>query len=150
MVTRRTTRWFGTVLSGALAATLAVGCGSPSAPTPVLETETFTGTLTVEGFEVQTFTVNYSATPSDASMTVSSLVTTADRSAVTTTIGIGFGSIAGNGSCRLNAAHTATAALVGQELVASNAFAAGPYCLQVFDAGTLTEPLDYTIIVRHF
>ena len=146
-MTRTPTR---SVLSALLFASLAAACGSPTAPTPVLETETFTGTVPVNGVDVKTFVVTYSYVPTDASVTLTSLVTSAAGAPAGTTIGLGFGSVSSTGVCNRSERYTATAAPLNQELVASGFFAAGTYCILAFDAGTLTEPLTYTVVVRHY
>lgn len=149
-VRRQSFGWTSATLTGALLATLASACGSSPASPTGLETETFTGTVAVGGLDTKTFVVTYNATATDGGMTITSLATAADQTPVVTTIGLGFGSVNANGACRLDAARTTPAAVLNQELVASGAFAAGTYCIQVFDAGTLTEPLIYTVVVRHY
>ena len=149
MYARRQTRRFPAVLVGVLT-TFAVGCGSPAAPTPVMEIENFTGTLAVLGKDFKPFTVTYSATASDASITVTAITAVDDQAAVATTIGVGFGEPAADGSCTRSATHSTNTAQIGQELIATAAFGPGPYCVQIFDAGTLTESVNYAMTVRHF
>jgi hypothetical protein len=127
------------------------GCAkSPTAPEAVLATETFTGTVQVGGADAKTFTVAYAQSASDASVTVTSLATAEGSTPVAATIGVGFGTIAADGSCARNTGYTATAATIGQELVASSAFGPGSFCVQVFDAGTLTEATTYGLLVKHY
>lgn len=136
---------------GLLALTTLAGCGkSPVGPTPELTTETYTGTVKTGGSDFKTFVVNYALTSSDASVTVTAITSVATSTAIDTTIGVGFGNIAFDGSCTRAAAYTATAAKVSQELIASGAFGAGTYCVQVYDAGTLTEAINYAITVKHY
>ena len=130
---------------------LVTGCGkSPTAPTPVLATETFTGTVQVGAAHSNRFTVNYAEAASDASLTLNTLTVAATGISTTTTIGVGFGSLAFDGSCLRSTTYTAPAAILGQEMVASGAFGPGPYCVQVYDAGTLTEALSYSLTVKHY
>jgi hypothetical protein len=138
------------LLLAAFTVTAAACNNGSTTPTPVLSTENLTGTVAVQGSDSKRFTVNYALTASDASVTVTGL-TTAAGAAVTTTIGVAFGQVAFDGSCTAAAQYTANAATIGQELVAYGAFL-GPivYCIKVFDAGTLTEPLNYAITVKHY
>ena len=126
------------------------GCGSTTSPTPTLSTETLTGTVKTGGSDSKSFTVNYASSASDASVAVTALKTAAAGTDLAVTIGVGFGSVAFDGSCTRSAAYSATAAQVNQELIASGAFSAGTYCVQVFDAGTLTEDATYTLTVKHY
>lgn len=134
----------------ALAVT-AAACGSQTTtPTPVLSTENFTGTLSVGGSAFKTFTVNYQLTASDASITVTSLTTVADNTPLSVTIGIAFGSIAFDGSCSRAASYTDNAIPIGTERVAAAAFGPGTYCIAIFDNGTLTEPTNWAMTVKHY
>jgi hypothetical protein len=123
---------------------------SPTAPTPVLATETLTGTVQVGGVDSKPFTVNYTGDVSDGSLTLNTLTSVTTGTAVATTIGVGFGTPAFDGSCVRSATYTATAATLGQEMIATGAFGPGTYCVQVFDAGTLTEPLSYSLTLKHY
>lgn len=151
MYARSETRRFGLAFC-AMLLTLAAGCGNKNtAPTPVLTTDTFTGTVGVLGTSNQNFVVNYALSYSDAAVKVTSLKTVATSTDVNKTIGIGFGTIAFDGSCARSATYTATAATINQLLTASGVFVGTTqYCVQVFDAGTLTEPVTYTIEVQHY
>lgn len=151
MYARSETRRFGLFL-GTLVLALAAGCGNKNtSPTPVLTTDTFSGTVAVLGTSNQNFTVNYALGYSDAAVKVTSLKTVANATDVTKTIGIGFGQIAFDGSCARSATYTATAATLNQLLTASGVFyGTQQFCVQVFDAGTLTEPVTYTIEVQHY
>ncbi len=147
----RTLMRFTPAFAGLLAAALFAGCGKPpTAPTPVLATETVTGTVDVLGSSTKTFTVDYDNDISDASLTVASLTRVSDGTPVTVTIGIGFGEIAFDGSCVLATRYTSNAAAIGQELIAAGAFFGGDYCFRIFDSGTLTEPVTYTVTLKHY
>lgn len=142
---------FGLVLAvGALSA-----CRGKSAtlPTPVLSTDTFTGTITPLGTAFHSFTVNYDGSYTDASITVNSLTSVATGTAQSITIGVGFGSLS-LGVCTRASTLTNPAAPVGTELPTSGGtFGPGTYCVQVFDntgAPTVTEPLNYSIAVKHY
>lgn len=151
MYARSETRRFRLLL-GTLVLALAAGCGNKAtSPTPVLTTDTLSGTIAVLGTSSQVFTVNYALSYSDAAVKVTSLKTVANSTDLGKTIGIGFGTIAFDGSCARSATYTATAAQINQVLTASGVFIGSqPYCVQIFDAGTLTEPVAYTIEVQHY
>ena len=132
------------------------GCGSATAPSPTLQTETFTGTLQPLGSDFKTFTVSYTQSTSDLSVSIDSLKTVAASTPITgITMGIGFGAVSGS-TCSLQV-QTPTAALA-QELFAPNGASAGSYCVQIYDCPTgttgcssmLTEPVTYTMTVRHY
>jgi len=121
-------------------------------PDPPLITDTFTGVLNVLGTSTQSFTVQYALQISDASVTVTSLKLASTNADITTTIGVGFGAFTNfDGSCARAPNFTATAANLNQELVAREQFRGeGVFCVQIFDSGTLTEPINYTMVVKHY
>lgn len=125
---------------------------SPTEPTPTLETETFSGTLAPLGVASHTFNVAYGGT-SDASVTVTRLVAASDSSDRAITIGVGFGSV-NVGVCTRAAAYTNPKADLNVELNTNGgAFPAGQWCVAIFDntdAPTVTEPLLYTMVVKHY
>ena len=138
--------------------TFAAGCGSdnPTAPTPVQQTESFTGTLQPLGVDFKTFTIAYNQGTSDLSVTVNSLTTVANATPVTgITIGIGLGTVTGS-TCTPQI--QAPAAPLTQELFAPNGASAGAYCVQISDCptgatgctSTLTEAVSYTMTVKHY
>jgi len=132
------------------------GSNNPAAPTTpaaVLATETFTGTISPLGTAFNSFTVNYAGSNSDASITVTSLTTVASGTPQAITIGIGFGTV-NLGVCTRSASYTNPAAPLNTELTTTGMpFSAGSFCVQVFDntsAPTVTEPLNYSITVKHY
>jgi hypothetical protein len=142
---------------GAILLALVTSCNkTPTAPTPVLQTETFTGTLQPLGLDIKTFAVVYSQGATDLSVIINSLTTVAGSTAVTgITMGVGFGSLSGS-TCSLQV-QTPIAAL-GQELFAPNGASSGTYCVQIFDCptgttgctSTLTEAVTYSMTVKHY
>lgn len=140
----------------AIAFLMIAGCGgSPAAPTPVVKTDNFTGTLQPLGVDFKTFTIEAAGT-TDLSITVNSLATVAAGTPVTgITIGLGVGTISG-GVCSLQV-QTPVAALA-QELFAPNGASAGTYCVEIYDCptgatgctSTLTEPVTYSMTVKHY
>lgn len=141
----------------AILVSLAAACGdSPTAPTPVQQTETFTGTLQPLGVDYKTFTIVYTQAATDLSVAINSLTTVASTTPVTgITMGVGFGTVSGT-TCSLQI-QTPVAAL-GQELFAPNGASAGAYCVQIFDCPTgttgctsnLTEAVSYSMTVKHY
>ena len=141
----------------ALCATLAMfapGCGdsNPAAPTPVAQSESFTGTLQPLGTDFKTFTIAYSQATTDLSVTVTSLTTVANATPVT---GIAFGAVSGS-TCATQI--QAPAAPLNQELFAPNGANAGAYCVQIHDCptgtanctSTLAEAVNYAMTVKHY
>lgn len=151
MYARSETRRFRLLL-GTLVLALAAGCGNKAtSPTPVLTTDTLSGTVAVLGTSTQVFTVNYQLGYSDAAVKLTSLKTVANGTDVNKTIGVGFGSINQfDGSCLRSATYSTSTAAVNQLLTASGQFLGGAFCVQVFDVGTLTEPASYTIEIQHY
>jgi hypothetical protein len=139
--------------SGSLACAilLAVSCGSSTAPTPAQITSVFTGTITPGGTSSQTFTVQYNGGATDASIDVTSLVTVANNTPVSITIGTAFGDLQ-LGVCTPYISNPATP-LNTVESTSGEPFTAGTYCVQIFDntaAPTVTVPLTYMVTVTHY
>ena len=143
---------------GAILLALVASCNSnsPTAPSPVLQTETFTGTLQPLGLDYKTFAVVYAQSSTDLSVIVSSLTSVANSTPVTgITIGVGFGAVSGS-TCALQV--QTPVANLGQELFAPNGASPGTYCVQIFDCPTgatgctslLTEAVTYSMTVKHY
>jgi hypothetical protein len=129
------------VLSAAL---LAAGCDGeinniPTTPDPVYVTETFTGTLTVNG--AQSHNVFTSAT-GIVTATVTSLGETAPEK-----VGFSMGTLSTIGACTV-VLHNEFA-VVNSSLSGTVASLNGSLCVRVFDVGVLSAPVDYTITVSH-
>jgi hypothetical protein len=134
-------------------------CGSSNdstGPSPILSTETFTGTLQPLGTDFKTFTVAFTAAPTELSVVVNTLTTVANSTPVTgITIGVGFGGVS-SGACSVQIGNPA--ATLGQELFVPNGASAGTYCVLISDcpAGAtgctsrLTEPVTYSMTVKHY
>jgi len=126
----------------ALALLAAGACGSdstsgPTLPDPVQVTESFTGTLTVNGSAVHVFVVERAGA-------VSAQVT--EISTKGATFGLSLGTWSGVG-CQLI---IASASSQEGTLVAGTAQTVGNFCVYLNDNGTLTAPLDYALTVTHF
>ena len=125
-----------------LCATLAAGCGDDDTPTgpsdpPVAVTETFSGTLTLNGGTTHRFDVQRAG---EASAQLTALVP-ADA-----VVGLSIGPLSGQGctAAVANDAATSGSRIIGNASV-------GSFCVRIFDSGgRLTAPVDYTVTVTHF
>lgn len=154
---RPAARRFSLIAPCAMLLSMAAGCGDgPTAPTPVLQTENFTGTLQPLGVDFKTFNVAYTDGPTELSVSINSLATVTGSTPVTgITIGVGVGTVVGT-ACSLQV--QTPVATLGQELFAPNGASAGTYCVQIYDCptgatgcvSTLTEPVTYTMTVKHY
>jgi len=142
----------GPVLMAAAVAT--TGCGSdpitnPDQTPPTQVTETFEGTVTVNGAITQPFVVQTAGN-------VVATFTALDPSTVVvgdetrdTVLGLSLGTWNGL-VCTIGAPTLANdSAKVGVSLTAS-ATATGNYCVRVYDAGKLTQPTSYQLTVTHY
>lgn len=130
----------GTVLL--IGALLATGCDNdpdlpdtPTAPDPV--TDTFTGSINVNGAATHTFTV-----PSAGIVTATLTAVTPDA-----TVQVGFGLGTWNGSnCQM--VLVKDDGLQGNAVTGLNS-SAGTLCVRIYDVGRMTESLGYTLTVSH-
>ena len=124
------------ILLAALALALA-GCGSSTpattAPDAVRSTETFTGTLLAHSSMWHPFAVTQTGQ-------LEVKLTEADPAV---SIGLGVGQV--TTGCTLLAYNSA--ATVGTAITGS--IQAGSYCVSLYDVGTLTDPVNYTVTVTH-
>ena len=128
------------LLSGLIAA----GCtASPTVqpntivPSPATMTETFTGTVGVQGSDTHTFTV---AQTGAVDITLTAVVPASN-----TTMGLGVGTPTGL-SCFAVASVQSQAGPTPQ---LRGTALAGQLCVIVYDIGNLTDPVDYTVTVAH-
>jgi hypothetical protein len=154
-MTRRTTQLLlvGLVCSLTAAAACNKNNSSSTAPSPVLTTDTFTGTINPAGTATHAFVVNYGSSYTNASFTITSLTSVATGAAQSITLGIGFGSY-NVGVCTRDPAFSNPAAPLNTKLdTAGSPFLIGTYCVQVFDnpaAPTVTEPMRYQLTIEHY
>jgi hypothetical protein len=126
-----------------LAAVTSAGCGDddpidlPSQPTPVAVTETFGGTLTVNGAQTHVFNVDRAGT------VTAQLRTLSDQAA---TLGVSLGTYNG-AACAIIITNTAA---VLNTTVTGTAQSTGQFCVWVNDVGKLAAGVDYSIDVTHF
>jgi hypothetical protein len=143
----------GLVLAGAAMAS--TGCSNnntvsnPTGTTPVTVTDTFEGTLTVNGAITQPFVVQTagSVVATFTALDPSSVVVNGETS--DTVVGLSLGTWNGL-VCSIGAPTLANdKAKVGVALTAS-ATATGNYCVRVYDPGSLTQPTAYQLTVTHY
>ena len=125
-------------------AAIAFGCSGdinnlPTTPDPVVVTETFTGTLTING--AATHFVFTTATGT-VTATMASLGETAPAK-----VGFSMGTLGSSSVCTV--VLTNDNAVVTSALVGTVSTLAGSLCVRIYDVGALTEPVDYTITVSH-
>ncbi len=125
-----------------LAAALAVACNnnnttSPTAPTPVSVTESFSGTLTVNGATTFPFTVQQTGA---VSATLNTLST--DGAVVGLSLGTWNGA-----ACQIIIANDNAAQGI---TVNGTAASTGNFCTRVYDVGKIAAPVDFTITVTHY
>jgi hypothetical protein len=126
-----------------LAATLAIlgaGCGSNNTPTAPSTpsgpaSENWSGVLAPGGSSSRSFTVN-------AAGTITVTMTTAGA---TVGLGVGLPRVSGGG-CRLSVVVNSGGSASPQISTPADA---GQYCVQVFDLGTLTDPVGFAMKIDH-
>ncbi len=127
-----------------LVAVSAAGCSGlidelPTTPDPVITTETFSGTLTVNGG--QTHPVFTSATG-----TVVATLTSLGE-APPEAVGFSMGTLSVSGAC--NTMLSNDNAIVSTVLNGTVSTLQGSLCVRVYDTGKLTGPVNYTFTVSH-
>jgi len=141
----RTVRQGGLAALIALASLAAASCGddtptvptTPTPPTPITTTETFNGTLTVNGAVTHVFA-------STVAGTVTVQITAVDPSA-SQVFGLSIGTWNGS-SCQVVIANDQA---VLNSIVTGQVTAATNLCARVYDVGKLSDALSYTITVIH-
>ncbi len=143
-----TTRTLGRlgVIFPLLVAVLTAGCGNDqTTPTPTTTTptrsspatEAFTSNLTVQGSA-------WRFVNAIAGGTVSAVLTTADQPG--SVVGLGIGLRSGAAGCLVTREVTAAA---GSSPRIDATVDAGAYCIKIFDTGTLTTPMNFTVTITY-
>jgi len=117
------------------------GCNwfnSTSPSDTVAKTETFSGTLTPQGSSVFTFTVSKTG---QVNLTLTSVAPTA-----TTPLGLGIGNP--NGTACTTSTSTPNA-IAGSAAQISVNETPGTYCVRVYDSGSLSGTVTFTVTVAH-
>jgi hypothetical protein len=130
------------VIFGCLIAIAAAGCGLPestTSPTTTPPTESFSGTLALQGSNVFAFTVTQTGT---VAVTLASL-----SPSPTGGVGLGIGTPSGTAACTLTSSTpNATAASTAQITITLNP---GTFCVKVYDTGNVTTASTFTINLVH-
>ena len=118
----------------ALLLVLTTACNDTATTPATVTSDTFSGTVSPASPSLQTFTASASGT----------VTVTATALSPQTTVGLGVGTLV-NSTCS-----TASQASVQQGgTVTETVSASGTYCALVYDPGTLTAAVSYTITVAH-
>jgi hypothetical protein len=123
-----------------IAALLVAGCGDNTTSTTPSNTsttmsETWSSTVAPGGQSSRSFTVNSSGTIS----------VTLTAAGATFGLGVGLPRVTGGG-CRLGVSVNTAAGSTPQISTAADA---GQYCVQVYDLGTLTDPVGFALKIDH-
>jgi hypothetical protein len=127
-------------------ALVAAACSDPVAPAaptpaPAAITETFTQSLAIQGLNTLFFNVQQLG-----GLTVT--LTSVDPAAPTGGIGLGLGT-ANAGACSVLTRVSAAQPAAAPQLSGTATLPNSTYCVTVYDTGTLTEPVTFTVVVRH-
>jgi hypothetical protein len=119
---------------------LVAGCGDDKTPTTPSTTssttnETWSGVVAPGGQSSRSFTVNSSGT----------ITVTLTAAGATLGLGVGLPRISGGG-CRLGVSVNASPGSTPQITTAADS---GQYCVQVYDLGTLTDPVGFALKIDH-
>jgi hypothetical protein len=122
------------------AAAILAGCGSDSTPTTPsttsgAATENWSSVLAPGGTSTRSFTLSSAGT----------IVVTLTSAATTVGLGVGLPRTSGGG-CRLGVAVNASPATTPQISTQADS---GQYCVQVYDLGTLTDPIAFALKIEH-
>jgi hypothetical protein len=111
----------------------------PTTPDPVITTETFNGTLTVNGS--QTHPVFTAAT----GQVVATLTSLGENPPAK--VGFSLGTLGLSGGCNIVLKNDNAA--VNSALRGTVSTLSGSLCVSIYDTGALAAPLDYTFTVSH-
>jgi hypothetical protein len=122
-----------------IATLLVAGCGDDKTSTAPSNTstmsETWSSVVAPGGQSSRSFTVNSSGT----------INVTLTASGATLGLGIGLPRVTGGG-CRLGVSVNTSAGSTPQITTSADA---GQYCVQVYDLGTLTDPVGFALKIDH-
>jgi hypothetical protein len=124
-------------LSVAIALSLTAVATSACTTSPSTVSESFTGSLETRSFFSRTFIVGKAGT---VKLTLTSLAPPSQQ------IGLGLGTPGVGLSCDLNVTVKATGTAAAQLASQVNP---GRYCVEVYDLGTLTDAVSFTLLIEH-
>ena len=111
----------------------------PTTPDPVITTETFTGTLTVNGGATHPV---FTGATGQVVATLTSLGETPPSK-----VGFSMGTLGLSGVCTIVLRNDS--AVVNSALTGTVSTLSGSLCVSVYDTGAMTAPVDYTFTVSH-
>ena len=111
----------------------------PTTPDPVITTETFTGTLTVNGGATHPV---FTGATGQVVATLTSLGETPPSK-----VGFSMGTLGLSGICNIVLRNDN--AVVNSALTGTVSTLSGSLCVSVYDTGALSAPVDYTFTVSH-
>jgi hypothetical protein len=124
---------------GIIAVMMLAGCGSDNTPTTpsntsTTMTENWSSVLAPGGASTRTFTLNAAGT-----------IVVTMTAGPTAGLGVGLPRTTGGG-CRLGVSVNASSGTTPQISTQADA---GQYCIQVYDLGTLTDPVGFALKIEH-
>lgn len=111
----------------------------PTTPDPVITTETFTGTLTINGSATHPV---FTGATGQVVATLTSL-----GEAPPPKVGFSMGTLGLTGVC--NVVLRNDSAVVNSALTGTVSTLSGSLCVSVYDTGAMSVPVDYTFTVSH-
>lgn len=129
--------WLLWVFLAAMAAACGDGTSTPTSPTTPTKpgAENWSSTLSPGGTSSLSFTVTAAGTINVTMTSAGSIVG----------LGVGLPRVSGGG-CRLGVSVNSGGGSAPQISTQADA---GQYCVQVFDLGTLTDPISFTLTIDH-
>ncbi|HUQ86649.1 MAG TPA: hypothetical protein VM096_03765 [Vicinamibacterales bacterium] len=123
---------------------VAAGCSGdinkiPTTPDPVEVTDTFSGTININGGATHNV---FTAATGTVTATLTSLGET-----VPSKIGFSLGTLSSLGTC--SAVLVNDNSVVNTSLTGTVSTLNGSLCVRVYDVGALTQSVSYTLVVRH-
>jgi hypothetical protein len=128
---------FALVIAACALVASACGGNNPASPstTSTVTTENWSGVLAPGGASSRSFTVTNAGT----------ITITMNLAGATVGLGVGLPRVTGGG-CRVGV-QVVTGASSNPQI--STAAEAGLYCVQLFDTGTLTDPVPFNVKIDH-
>ena len=127
-------------------AAVAFGCSGdinkiPTTPDPVIVTETFTGTLNINGAAT-----HFVFTGATGTVTAT-MVSLGEAETAPAKVGFSMGTLGSSSVCTV--VLTNDNSVVNSSLIGTVSTLAGSLCVRIYDVGALKGPVDYTITVSH-